>query len=218
MAFSTLWILLLYVSSSWAAQAPMLANSSRFELSRGPSVNATGNLIFATATSLLQHWPNTRYRNGVLLLSGWDFVTKCEDTGHNVVPGIVSPGTLLYHGRRDSSIPQVPEWTATDPEHSYMFCKSWRGSPTDPDQQNCWHLTLVVTRPLNVLYFDGNSAAKMEGGPMDTQDIVSWGNVTHDRVFDEMRRIQDLCKWGARFAIDGFVRYVPCLCVHRYGD
>ncbi|KAF5362580.1 hypothetical protein D9757_013316 [Collybiopsis confluens] len=38
-----------------------------------PNVNATGHLVFETVNSLLQHWPNTRYRN---------------------VPGTVSPGTL----------------------------------------------------------------------------------------------------------------------------
>jgi hypothetical protein len=30
----------------------------------GPADNATGNLIFDTVHSLLQHWSNTRYRNG----------------------------------------------------------------------------------------------------------------------------------------------------------
>lgn len=30
-----------------------------------PDLNdTTSNLIFSTADSLLQHWPNTRYRNG----------------------------------------------------------------------------------------------------------------------------------------------------------
>jgi hypothetical protein len=30
----------------------------------GPAESATGNLIFDTVHSLLQHWSNTRYRNG----------------------------------------------------------------------------------------------------------------------------------------------------------
>lgn len=89
-----------------------------------------------------------------------------------------------------------------------MFCRARPGRPggSDPERDGCWHLTLVVTRPLNVLYFDGSSAAKMDGGPMDSQDIVSWGKVDYDHVFDEKRRIKDLCKWGDKFAIDGFVR------------
>jgi hypothetical protein len=36
----------------------------QWRLDEGPSENATGNLIFDTVHSLLQHWPNTRYRNG----------------------------------------------------------------------------------------------------------------------------------------------------------
>jgi len=30
----------------------------------GPRANLTSHLIFDTVSSLLQHWPNTRYRNG----------------------------------------------------------------------------------------------------------------------------------------------------------
>ena len=30
----------------------------------GPHANLTSHLIFDTVSSLLQHWPNTRYRNG----------------------------------------------------------------------------------------------------------------------------------------------------------
>ncbi|KAJ7025557.1 hypothetical protein C8F04DRAFT_133512 [Mycena alexandri] len=147
-----------------------------------PNVNATGHLVFDTVSSFLQHWPNTRYRNG-----------------HNIVPGIVPVGTLLYHGRGDSNLPTIPEWTATDPEHSYLFC---RGS----SEAGCWHLTLVTSRPLRVLYFDGSSAAKMRDGPMDTQDIVGWGQVLPDRYFEERQRAVDLCDWGKPLGIDGYVR------------
>jgi hypothetical protein len=31
-----------------------------------PDADATGHLIFDTVGSLLQHWPNTRYRNGAV--------------------------------------------------------------------------------------------------------------------------------------------------------
>ncbi|KAF4579301.1 hypothetical protein EYR36_001111 [Pleurotus pulmonarius] len=148
-----------------------------WDLNKIPDPDSTGHLIFDTAASLLQHWPNTRYRNG-----------------HNIVPGLVPTGTLLYHGRRDNNIPSVPEWVATDPEHSILFCR-----------EECWHLTLVTTRPLKVLYFDGSSAAKMEGGPMDSQDIVAWGEIKPDWTFNERRRIEDLCEWGKKFNLDGFV-------------
>lgn len=75
--------------------------------------------------------------------------------GHNIVPGIVPSGTVLYHGRGDANTPIGPEWTATDPEQSYFFCH---------EHADCWQLTLTVIRPLNVIYFDGSGAAKMPDG------------------------------------------------------
>jgi hypothetical protein len=38
----------------------------QWDLDKPPAVNATGNLVFETTNSLLQHWPNTRYRIGRL--------------------------------------------------------------------------------------------------------------------------------------------------------
>ncbi|KAL1762060.1 hypothetical protein FB107DRAFT_199818 [Schizophyllum commune] len=154
-----------------------------WDLEALPNENATGHLVFETVGSLLQHWPNTRMRNG-----------------HNLVPGIVRPGTLLYHGTYKNEVPKVPEWLAMDPEHSYMFCRG-------PGGAGCWHLTLVASRPLNVLYFDGSSAAKMPGGSLDTQDLTAWGQLNDSwSMRRERQRIDDLCAWGRKYEIDGFVR------------
>lgn len=118
--------------------------------------------------------------------------------GHNIVPGMIPIGTLLYHGTNGSrTIPSGPEWTAMDPEHSIFFVHG-NGSG--------WLLTLAATRPLKVLYFDGSSATKLPGGSMDTQDIVVWGEPRPERLFDERDRIDDLCTWGKEFGIDGFAR------------
>lgn len=35
-----------------------------WDLTKGPTKNSTHNLVFDTVGSFLQHWPNTRYRNG----------------------------------------------------------------------------------------------------------------------------------------------------------
>ncbi|KAG2153939.1 hypothetical protein DEU56DRAFT_429701 [Suillus clintonianus] len=157
------------------------SNNEQWRFDRCPYENATRNLIFDTVHSLLQHWPNTRYRNG-----------------HNIVPGVIPIGTLLYHGTNGSqTIPSEPEWAALDPEHSIFFA---RGNGSG------WHLTLAATRPLKVLYFDGSSAAKLSEGTMDMQDIIVWGEPRPERFFDESDRIQGLCKWGKEFGIDGFVR------------
>ncbi|KAJ6594744.1 hypothetical protein B0H19DRAFT_1284387 [Mycena capillaripes] len=161
---------------------------SRWEnLGAQPDSNATGHLLFETVNSLLQRWPNTQYRNG-----------------HTVIPGSVPVGTLLYHGRGDSILPTIPEWTALNPEFSYIFCKN----SADEALTGCWQLTLVTTRPLKVLYFDGSSAVKMDNGPLDLQDLLVWGKVDPTRRDDERARIQGLCAWGKEFGIDGYVREI----------
>jgi hypothetical protein len=46
----------------------------------------------------------------------------------------------------------------------------------------------------------------MRDGPMDSQDVVAWGEVFPDRYFNERLRIVDLCNWGKPLGIDGYVR------------
>ena len=65
---------------------------------------------------------------------------------------------------------------------------------------------MVTTRPLKLLYFDGSSAAKMEGGPLDSQDLLAWREIRPDKFFDERERLDKLCEWGSRYELDGFVR------------
>ncbi|KAE9403351.1 hypothetical protein BT96DRAFT_1017059 [Gymnopus androsaceus JB14] len=161
--------------------------SNDWDLNKPFTANTTVNLVFATASSLLQAAPNLRYRNG-----------------HTIVPGIVRPGTLLYHGREDSIIPAT-DWVAFDPEISYDFCRVFTLSGG-----GCWHLTFAAARPLRVLYFDGASAAKLGGGEMDSQDIITWGEIRPDRVLEEGLRIQNLCEWGKPLGLDGFVR-IGCI-------
>lgn len=121
--------------------------------------------------------------------------------GHSLVAGIIPVGTLLYHGTTTNQIPNQPQWTALEVEHSYILC-----GMEHPETLGCWHLTLAVTSPLRVLYFDGSSAAKMQGGSMDSQDLVAWGKIQPKRYFDEWDRILDLCAWAKDRNIHGFVR------------
>lgn len=59
-----------------AAQIPLEAlptfnlenDGDNWDISIAPGANVTGHLVFETVNSLMQHWPNTRYRNGVLTL------------------------------------------------------------------------------------------------------------------------------------------------------
>ncbi|KAG8213371.1 hypothetical protein J3R82DRAFT_11862 [Butyriboletus roseoflavus] len=157
---------------------------AEWSLDKLPNPDATDHLVFETVHSLLQHWPNTRMRNG-----------------HNIVPGSIPKGTLLYHGTSRKELPPGPDWVATDPEHSYLFCQDWFNHP----QEGCWHLTLAATRPLKVIYFDGNSAAELPCGTLDTQDLIAWSKISDGNHSSERERIQDLCKWGRNFGVDGFV-------------
>lgn len=52
-------------SSVWASQTPFNTNAGTWDLNLEPNVNSTGHLIFDTVSAFLQHWPNTRYRNGM---------------------------------------------------------------------------------------------------------------------------------------------------------
>ncbi|KAF7316923.1 hypothetical protein HMN09_00426500 [Mycena chlorophos] len=218
-ALGVMCVALLAGASQTAFQAPI-----SWDLNAQPSVNATGNLVFDSISSTLTHWAHTRYRNG-----------------HNLIPGVVPVGTLLYHGRGNPDVPPArPDWVATDPEHSYIFCRGPGQTAVGCRRMLAPHfgghatiegmLTQNTSRYrssyqnicLQVLYFDGSSAAKMQDGPMDTQDVVGWrkvcftfvlgsshllhAKVDPSRYFDERNRIVDLCAWGKQFGVDGYVR------------
>jgi hypothetical protein len=191
---ATVWLFLAF-KLVLTAQIPLLSHApvsfypgvendlGQWDLDQAPAVNATGHLVFETANSLLQHWANTRYR-----------------IGHTIVPGTIPVGTLLYHGAiTGPHLPTSLDWVAVEPDHSIIFCHG-------PIETGCWHLTLAVTQPMKVLYFDGNSAAKLPEGTMDTQDLVAWSEMKPEWVNNEEQRIMDLCKWGEKYGVNGFVR------------
>ena len=89
------------------------------------------------------------------------------------------------------------DWLATDPEHSFTFCR-----------QRCHLYTYVTTRPLRLAYFDGSSASNATAfGAMDSQEIVLLGKVPSDKTRNDDTRILELCRWGEQFNLDGVVRY-----------
>ncbi|KAG1837051.1 hypothetical protein DFJ58DRAFT_734593 [Suillus subalutaceus] len=127
-------------------------------------------------------------------------IHRLRPVGHTIVPGTIPVGTLLYHGSlAGPHLPTALDWVSVEPDHSIGFC---HGSI----ETGCWHLTLKVTRPMKVLYFDGSSAAKIPEGTMDTQDLVAWSKMKPEWVANEEQRIMDLCKWGQRYGVNGFVR------------
>lgn len=249
-------------TETWSNQdipsRPALNSSWDLTFTERPPTNTSYNLIFDSVASLLQRWPNTRHRNGMIFTFLSGVVGRIiASIGHTVVPGTIPPGTLLYHGTYSPNRPRGSEWVALDPEHSYLFtayCDAWystdargfqsrtqkMGNTTATDRDSCWHLTFTTTRPLRVLYFDGSSAAKLPhlmrnrkpkmhmddttqykfpvvekaGGPLDTQDILLWGDIREDMIPYDDQRLEEMChKWGRGGSeigngegFDGFVR------------
>ncbi|KAL7273530.1 hypothetical protein RUND412_003610 [Rhizina undulata] len=126
--------------------------------------------------------------------------------------------TLLYHARKNSELPPSPEWLAFDTEMSYGIMGMWGET---------YMLTFTSTRPLNVLYFDGQSAALGVGGTLDSQKAFLYGKVIDDddphgprrggsgrnypgyMLWGEHERAGDLCNWAKSLGegvVEGFVR------------
>jgi hypothetical protein len=124
-----------------------------------------------------------------------------------MVPAKIPMGTILYHGRTDNRVPDVPEWLAFDFEHAYLFCVG-----------PCYVISLQAKRDLRLLYFDGSSAAKMKDGPMDSQDLIAWGKPEPEKLMSDRERLKALCDWGKPLGLDGFVRMEFHLCVYAVAD
>ena len=54
----------------------------------------------------------------------------------------------------------------------------------------------------------------MKDGPLDSQDVILWGQPQPDKCFSERERIEALCNWGRPLGLDGFVRMELDLCVY----
>lgn len=70
--------------------------------------------------------------------------------------------------------------------------------------------TMVTTRPLLVVYFDGHSASPTGTGTMDAQTALLRGHVPlypdDDFVYNETGRALELCDLARRWKVDGLVR------------
>lgn len=163
------------------------------------SLNFTSPIphFFASIPSLLHQWGNTIFPNG-----------------HALAPVEVPAYTLFYHGlispEESAPAPPSPEWLAFDLEMAYGIMGSSR---------NSFLLTYQTTRPIKALYFDGESAALMGLGQMDTQMLQLFGNVSGPPgggffgLGQEYLRAHGLCQWfedaglgGRGWGFEGIVR------------
>ncbi|KAJ7090251.1 hypothetical protein B0H15DRAFT_779311 [Mycena belliarum] len=163
-----------------ADQIPFAAESPDLKNS-----DSTAPFIFNGLSSLLTQWSNTVHGTG----------------RHSIVPGVLQPFTLLYHAREDALLPPSPEWLAWDVEMSYGIMVP-RGGQTHL-------LTYRTTRPANVLYFDGMSAAWGPGW-LDSQHMFIFGTSANASKniawWDDYGRAEQLCDWAKTREIEGFVR------------
>ncbi|TDZ20512.1 Uncharacterized protein Cob_v006413 [Colletotrichum orbiculare MAFF 240422] len=133
--------------------------------------------LFASAHGLLKQAANTAFPNG-----------------HTLAAVEVPAFTLLYHGRMDGEGPPSPEWLAFDIEMAYGIMGSTRQS---------YMLSYQTTRPVKLLYFDGESAALMGLGQLDSQMLHLYGNVSGPvrsgkrwwGMVAEYERAEGLCDW-----------------------
>ena len=127
----------------------------------------------------------------------WSLLSINVRLGHTFVPSTVPAGTLLYHSRQSFDPPPSPEFFAFDVDHSYIFC--W--------QAPCVMYTYVASRDLKLGYFDGTSAAILDG-PRDLQDIASNGRfITRDEYNPWVHAIS-MCNWAKQVGLDGIARCV----------
>ncbi|KZT69220.1 hypothetical protein DAEQUDRAFT_710410 [Daedalea quercina L-15889] len=147
-----------------------------------PSKDASGHLIFQSLASLMQMMPNSKHQNG-----------------HSIIRASIPAGTLLYHGSFTREYPSR-DWLAFHPEHAGMFARGSNGTL----------FTVMTTRELNFIYFDGTSANKLDA-VVDTQDLFFFGEIGRgsrdtDWKISELARFNAGCEWGKQYGLDGIIR------------
>ncbi|KAK5633879.1 hypothetical protein RRF57_009593 [Xylaria bambusicola] len=142
--------------------------------------------VFDELHSLLKQWPNTYAPNG-----------------HAIVAGTVAPFTPLFHAKNGPGLPGRAAFFSFD-ACSEMSLGIFGGSGS-----SVLH-TVAPTRPLRVIYFDGQSATLTETGSLDSQLAILNGQVlpnpTYNQIYDEGRRALDLCTLVDDLDLDGVVR------------
>ncbi|KAG7450793.1 uncharacterized protein BT62DRAFT_917095 [Guyanagaster necrorhizus] len=62
--------------------------------------------------------------------------------------------------------------------------------------------------PIHAIVMSGswNDTRRDAPLPLETQDIVAWGSVAPENIREEYKRIADLCAWGQKLGVNGFLR------------
>lgn len=175
------------------------------------SSRANSNIIFNAIHSAARQWGSSVHHNGV-----------------SVFPVTIPAGTLLYHGNAYAKVPERPDWLAFEVEHGEYFARKLISSfgsssgvhvvserdafamkKSGPSNFGPGYLHVYqANRPLRLLYFDGMSAAT--GSPLGPSDMQEYMFLNHTWNWDSDGGIMDygaaLCKKGAEWGVEGFVR------------
>lgn len=146
------------------------------------SRNPTSNFLFSSIASLLQQWPNTRYRNGMRPFKATRRNIDGLHAGHTMIFGTIPVGTVLYDScLEDSSVilnaypldTTLGSMNKSQLSHngfppignilgSFAECLpravSQHALKDDQSTQE-YHLDMfsfAVQEPLRILYFDGS--------------------------------------------------------------
>jgi hypothetical protein len=207
------------VAIAFTLQKPLLNPNPETEITDSTSgwnfnFSSSAPHYFASVYGLLQQWPNTFFPNG-----------------HSIAPCEIPAFTKLYHGRQDGDVPPSPEWVAFD-----MFVPIFKKAPVSSiiltshrgmsygimgGSRNSHMLTYQTTRGVKCIYFDGESAALMGSGQLDTQMLHIYGNTSgapppdsgFRGLWEEYARALGLCDWikeknlgGSGWGVEGIVR------------
>jgi hypothetical protein len=159
----------------------------------------------------------------------WD--SALDHNGMSCFMATIPVDVRLYHGSNTDAPARGLKWFAFDIRHALMFTKSpdTKSFATNDESGNfspapqislkepsCapkytefgWQHEYATSRALNVLYFDGLSAAKTTMGTLDMQEILLDRSRDAAPISDS-ERARKLCdllnsKWSAE--VDGFIR------------
>ncbi|KAF3765362.1 hypothetical protein M406DRAFT_256969 [Cryphonectria parasitica EP155] len=173
--------------------------------------------LFNSIHSALRQWGSSVHHNGLSF-----YLAQAPQ------------GSVFYHGGHSTERPKTYEWLAFEFEHAASFATPNAKIDDDDDDDDDekkpgphfpifdrytrgYYQIYRASRPLNLLYIDGESAAKCTLGPMDSQDLLllGWDDLKfdpHKSPFRERDRAQDMCSLAKEWAftvggkIDGFIR------------
>lgn len=151
--FSTASLLAGSVTCLAVLYATLSAHGGRTDVEGHPSAcsqcpqdcELTAPFVFDSMHGLLKQWPNARAQNG-----------------HSIVTAHIPPNTPLFHARNAQilDLPAKPTYFSFDSEMGLGIYGSWAPNP--------YLHTMLTTRRLSVLYFDGSSATLTHAGTLDS--------------------------------------------------